>query len=65
MKIKQKLKIKGCNTPVFIDGEDNGVIATQIIEIPDNYTTMDISGMLDSERKLINETIEVISEEIK
>jgi len=65
MKIKQKLKIKGGNTPVFIEGEENGVIATQIIEIPDEYTPMDISGMLDSERKLINETIEVISEEIK
>lgn len=65
MKIKQKLKIKGVNTPVFIKGEENGVIATQIIEIPDDFTPMDISGMLDSQRKLINETVEVISEEIK
>lgn len=63
MKIKQKLKIKGKNTPVFIEGEENGVIATQVVELPDDYSPIDIGGLLDAEQHLIDKNIEVISEE--
>lgn len=63
MDIKQKLKIKGKNVPVFIDGEEPGVIATQIVTIPDDYSPMDISVLLEARQKLINDNVEVISED--
>lgn len=62
MKIKQKIKIKGKNTPVFIEGEDNGVIATQILEVPDDYSPMDIAGTLDEKENFLKRNVEVVQE---
>lgn len=64
MEIKQKLKIKGKNVPIFIEGEEPGVVAYHTFDVSDEYDIEDAIIVDNLRRKLIDDHIEVIIEEI-
>ena len=65
MKIKQKIKIKGKNVPVYIEGEKPGVIATQIIEIEDPENVIEILGAMKAHEQMRDRVIELTEEKIE
>lgn len=65
MKFKLKLSIKNCPT-VFIEGEEPGVIASQIASFPDEADEIRVAVALNNmQDKLIEECIETSFEEVQ
>lgn len=61
--LKVAVKIKGSDTPVYLEGEEQGVIVTEVIEV--DVTPSELSSamfakwMFDKEREILESAVEV------
>lgn len=60
MDVKQKVVVKGKNVPIFIEGEAPGVIAYQIVKVPDNPEPIDLIGLHDKGDQLLKDCVQVV-----